>query len=570
MSAISVRGVPHPSGYPLFTILGIIFLNLPFANKSPAWKVGLISAMFASLGTVLIYFIVKHLTEGKRVLSIATSLSASFLYPYWLYAETVEIFSMYYFFVLSISFLTLKYIASKNRKFIYLLSFIYGLSLTNNLSTLLTVPGAVVVILLVNPKILKDIKLMVFSLFSFLIGLIPYIYIPIAAAKDPPINWGYAVTLRNFIDLVLRKKYTWGGLSNLNTVSVGINLITYLRYWLINVNIFLLILIFFALIALISRKKILTFTFFILSFLLLGPFYVMYSKYDLSNFGVLGIQERFYTPSIILLLILSPLGLTWLIENLQKYTKNRLVKDFVFYAFVLSFLIMPLLFFITNLRKLNFSNIYIGDNFAKDILYPLPQDSIVWASDDSIGFNSLYLKYSLKERTDILLPGHYGDKYQVLMESNTINMENSRQYLISIENWLDQNVKFSSLGPLVSKGNVYADHKLEVYDDKYGKVIAVPYGLLFKLEFEESYKKSEKEYLKTVDAILASYHLSEFEKNRDLVQNSLIYYHIKRCYALADINISKFINDHYQDKKNSQIYLEKAYIIDPLLKDTLK
>src|SRR3989344_5643683 len=57
LTAILLKGVAHPSGYPLFTLLGILFNGLPF-GQTPAWKVGLISVISSSAAVVLVYFII--------------------------------------------------------------------------------------------------------------------------------------------------------------------------------------------------------------------------------------------------------------------------------------------------------------------------------------------------------------------------------------------------------------------------------------------------------------------------------------------------------------------------------
>src|SRR3972149_8231588 len=58
ISAIITRGVPHPSGYPLYTILGIIFSNIPF-DIPIAWKIGLLSSILSSLSAVIAFLIIK-------------------------------------------------------------------------------------------------------------------------------------------------------------------------------------------------------------------------------------------------------------------------------------------------------------------------------------------------------------------------------------------------------------------------------------------------------------------------------------------------------------------------------
>src|SRR5438477_9692102 len=49
-------GIAHPPGYPLYTLIGILFVHLPFGD--PAWRMNLISALFAAVAVSLFYLLV--------------------------------------------------------------------------------------------------------------------------------------------------------------------------------------------------------------------------------------------------------------------------------------------------------------------------------------------------------------------------------------------------------------------------------------------------------------------------------------------------------------------------------
>ena len=62
VTAAVVRGVPHPPGYPLYTLLGHILTHVPFGT--PAWQVGLLSLMPHAIVVSLVFAIVRRET-GK-------------------------------------------------------------------------------------------------------------------------------------------------------------------------------------------------------------------------------------------------------------------------------------------------------------------------------------------------------------------------------------------------------------------------------------------------------------------------------------------------------------------------
>lgn len=62
IAASYTLGIPHPPGYPLFTILGKIFITL-IPIGSIAYRVNLLSAFFASSTVMLLYFFLNKLIK---------------------------------------------------------------------------------------------------------------------------------------------------------------------------------------------------------------------------------------------------------------------------------------------------------------------------------------------------------------------------------------------------------------------------------------------------------------------------------------------------------------------------
>src|SRR6266576_1659181 len=53
-------GIAHPTGYPLFTIIGHLFTLLPFSN-SEIYKMNVMSAIFCTLGIFVFYYLLKFI-----------------------------------------------------------------------------------------------------------------------------------------------------------------------------------------------------------------------------------------------------------------------------------------------------------------------------------------------------------------------------------------------------------------------------------------------------------------------------------------------------------------------------
>src|SRR5262245_49257166 len=69
-------GVAHPTGYPLYTILGWLWTRLPIGT--PAWRVSLFSAVAAALAVGVVYLVARAIGQMRAVAAAAAlALAAS-------------------------------------------------------------------------------------------------------------------------------------------------------------------------------------------------------------------------------------------------------------------------------------------------------------------------------------------------------------------------------------------------------------------------------------------------------------------------------------------------------------
>ncbi|MBC8249081.1 MAG: DUF2723 domain-containing protein [Anaerolineales bacterium] len=138
-------GVAHPTGYPLYILLGKLFTLLPIGNI--AYRVNLISPLFASLAVVCLYLCLVYLTR-HRVASLLATLTFAFSRTFWSQAVIAEVYTLNAFFVALVLYLLLK---SKTDAWKLLAAFVYGLSLTNHLTMALLAPAMAIYALLTRP-----------------------------------------------------------------------------------------------------------------------------------------------------------------------------------------------------------------------------------------------------------------------------------------------------------------------------------------------------------------------------------------------------------------------------------
>ncbi|MEW6482047.1 MAG: DUF2723 domain-containing protein, partial [bacterium] len=137
ISVAYTLGIAHPPGYPLYTLLGKVFITLiPIGNI--AFRMNMQSALFASLTCMLVYFITLKLTSSI-IPSIVASLILAFSLTFWEQAVIAEKYTLNAFFASLIIFILLKWEDSRlktpdsrlktpDSRLLYLLSFLLGLS----------------------------------------------------------------------------------------------------------------------------------------------------------------------------------------------------------------------------------------------------------------------------------------------------------------------------------------------------------------------------------------------------------------------------------------------------------
>lgn len=411
VSAICVGGVPHPPGYPFYTLLGKLLLKIPYFT--PAWRVSFLSSLPALITGIIVCLIVAKITKNYLA-AILAWLILSFNYLFWLYAEVPEVFSLNNLFLAVLIILTFSLIEDITPKKIYLFFFVLGLSLSHHHFSLWFYPVFLFFIFWYQRKFwLKNLKISLFlkSFLLFLIGLLPYVYVFLSAKNYPPISWDSPVDFKNFWRLFSRADYgTFLSHGGALYVDLKDRLFLVWSFFLILKEYWGLIGIFFlfwGVLFLYQRKR--DFFWLIFSLLIWELFFIFYSGFGLSSKSVFGIGVfiRFLLPGILFSSIFIGCGIyffvLWLADLLRKKRLLVNIQKEVFILLLMLFLFLyPFSLFFKNFKTFYFlRNDFTAENFAKDILDTVPPGGILLLSFDNPLFNVQYLHYCLKERADV-------------------------------------------------------------------------------------------------------------------------------------------------------------------------
>ncbi len=198
-TAACTLGIGHPTGYPTYMMLTHLFTYLPFGDC--AYRTNLASAVYAAAAVGALYAAGLLLT--RRVVAAAAGALAFAISPtFWSQATVAEVYTLNALFVALVLFVLLLWRERRRNRYLLLSAFLMGLSLTHHLTSALLLPAALLFVLLANGRGLPDAKLSLKGAGLFLVGLIPYLYLPLRAAMDAPLDETDPSTPGRFLLLV--------------------------------------------------------------------------------------------------------------------------------------------------------------------------------------------------------------------------------------------------------------------------------------------------------------------------------------------------------------------------------
>ncbi len=230
-AAAATLGIAHPPGYPLFTLLGRLFSLLPVGTV--AFRVGLISAGATALAALLIYrtgvVLLGELVGGQRqrsgrsagnrraiyleIAPVTGGLLFAFAGTVWSQAVVVEVYALQALLVAACLTVIVRSLSDDPSTLRHwpLLGFTLGFALTNHITSMLLIPGVLIVLLLgmrERARAARRSRLPFWeTLGATLLPLLLYLYLPVRSRMSPPVNWGHPDTLHRFLVHVSGRQY---------------------------------------------------------------------------------------------------------------------------------------------------------------------------------------------------------------------------------------------------------------------------------------------------------------------------------------------------------------------------
>lgn len=415
-------GIAHPTGYPLFSLIGFIFSKIPIP-VSTIFKLNFLNVLWCTLTIIMVikiggFIITKNefvsnnrfrdiLTNNSTKYSVLIastlgSISLAFSNTFWIQSSKVEVYSLQIFITSLIIYSSLKAfinidkgVIGKNTFKFWLLTFVLiGLGLANHLMTIYLVPAVIYLYFYQNKfdkaKILGFILL---SIVTICITSFFYLLMMFRAQMEPALNWGNITNLSSMFSHVTGKPYSHYMFQGLEVIkNQSLHLLAMFSFDF-KTNIlsgesefsFLLFLGFSGLIlsAIIYRK----FFFYSLIATVISIFMAL-------NYSIPDIEEYFLVAFLFLSLFI--VIATYLIISLLK-DRAFLRVTIVIIFFILAFIQLGF-----NYSNIDRSKKFLYRDYPKAVLESLEPDSYLLSNEwDFIVSPSMYLQNVERIRPDV-------------------------------------------------------------------------------------------------------------------------------------------------------------------------
>jgi hypothetical protein len=466
-------GIAHPTGYPLFTLLGHLFYLIPL-HMSKIYQLNLLTAIWCSLAIIIFVYTAKLVLDNakefvpQKILSQAKQkskgkktsagsekvdknkyeipeikkyLSAVFgglilglSKTFWSQGTSVEVYSLQLFlFNLIILFLLKAFLQKDNPAELklfnpwMLFAFFLALGFCNHMTTLFLIPAAAYLYFekyRFNKTSYQRIGFMFIVFIPVLILF--YSYLPYRAAQNPILNWGNPVTFAKLLRHIKGDQYHVWLFSSTAAAEKQ------LKYFFSNLPSEYLANSFICIVGLIAsfftaRK------FFIFSAVLF-LFTVLYAiNYDIHDI------DSYFLLAYVALGFFVVFGIVQLL-TLLKHAKHPYVTSV---SLISIFLLVQIYF---NYAEVNQSDVFTFEDYSKSALNSCSNNSVLFTYEwDYLVSSSYYFQYVEKFRPDVTVV----DKELLRRSWYYHQLDNNRPKLFSMMH-TDVNNFLSAVAPFES------------------------------------------------------------------------------------------------------------------------
>lgn len=186
--ALTTAGIAHPPGYPLYTILGYLWLKLFFFLR-PALAANLFSSAAAAGSAVVIFWLLEAIGRSRLPRPVAAGLAGAFAgaYPVWSSATNAEVYALSALLYSAALYAVAVFFMHGGRRPALAAFFLSGLVLSHHFSAGVVIAALVLVMIFRRHE--ATASLLVPAVILFILPLSLYLYLYLRFNPSLPVNW---------------------------------------------------------------------------------------------------------------------------------------------------------------------------------------------------------------------------------------------------------------------------------------------------------------------------------------------------------------------------------------------
>jgi tetratricopeptide (TPR) repeat protein len=404
VAAVHTLGIPHPSGYPLYVLLGKLW-TLVVPVGSVAFRMSLFSALCAAFAVALVFLAARALSLGR-----AAALAGAVLFAaspsLWGEANVQRVYALNALFVGFATLLAFRWAklrdenagetAPRDRLFAWI-AFVCGVGAANH--TFLAVWGVAFLLfaLLRDRGLARRWRALALAAGAAMAGLAIYLWLPLRSRQEPRLDWSDPESLAGLVAVVTRRDFWprrwWTGWGDLPPI-----LLDFLSSFAAELTLVGALLAIAGLVAGARRRSEVL----LLALVAFGNLAAMAAHGSRSD---LFLWHRYYIPSYLCAAVLAAIGLETILVAVRSRSPS-LARGLGAAALVAALALVPLRF-----RDFDRSRYRIADDYSRMLLATLPPGAHLAASDDNILFVLIYLQLveGVRPDVDLILQGVGGE-----------------------------------------------------------------------------------------------------------------------------------------------------------------
>ena len=204
VAAAHVLGVAHPTGYPLWTLLGRLFDFLPLGHTS-AYRVALLSVVSAAAASALVCWLAAVI-GGSLPAGGFAGLAFGLWFPTWSQAVRAEVYALEALLFALFLVALWRWDRERSPKQLTWVALACGLvAMHHRTGFLAAAPALMAAFAMTRPR---TARAYVGASLAFAAPFLLYVYLPVRAAANPAMNWGKPDTWERFIAHVTGRQYS--------------------------------------------------------------------------------------------------------------------------------------------------------------------------------------------------------------------------------------------------------------------------------------------------------------------------------------------------------------------------